>query len=46
MLNRGDPAMWDELYAVSSEVVNGTLAPAAAAERLQDGLDSWYTPGE
>ncbi|MGH9211426.1 MAG: ABC transporter substrate-binding protein [Acidimicrobiales bacterium] len=45
-LNRGDPALWDELYAVSSEVVNGTLEPAAAAQRLQDGLDSWYSPGE
>ncbi|HMG43311.1 MAG TPA: ABC transporter substrate-binding protein [Acidimicrobiales bacterium] len=45
-LNRGDPAMWDELYAVSSEVVNGTLTPADAAQRLQEGLDSWYTPSE
>jgi raffinose/stachyose/melibiose transport system substrate-binding protein len=45
-LNRGDPALWDELYAVASEVVNGTLEPAAAAQRLQEGLDSWYTPGE
>jgi len=45
-LNRGDPALWDELYAVSSEVVNGTLEPAAAAQRLQDGPDSWYRPGE
>jgi raffinose/stachyose/melibiose transport system substrate-binding protein len=44
-LNRGDPALWDEVYAVSSEVVNGTLTPAAGAQRLQDGLDSWYTPG-
>jgi raffinose/stachyose/melibiose transport system substrate-binding protein len=44
-LNRGDPALWDEVYAVSSEVVNGTMTPAAGAQRLQDGLDSWYTPG-
>ena len=44
-LNRGDPALWDEVYAVSSEVVNGTLTPAAGGQRLQDGLDSWYTPG-
>jgi raffinose/stachyose/melibiose transport system substrate-binding protein len=44
-LNRGDPALWDELYAAASEVVNGTVTPADAAQRLQDGLDSWYTPG-
>lgn len=43
-LNRGEPALWDELYAVSSEVVNGTLTPADGAQRLQEGLDSWYTP--
>lgn len=43
-LNRGEPALWDELYAVASEVVNGTLSPADGAQRLQDGLDSWYTP--
>ena len=44
-LNRGEPALWDELYAVASEVVNGTLTPADGAQRLQEGLDSWYTPG-
>jgi raffinose/stachyose/melibiose transport system substrate-binding protein len=43
-LNRGEPALWDELYAVASEVVNGTLTPADGARRLQEGLDSWYTP--
>lgn len=43
-LNRGEPALWDELYAVASEVVNGTLTPADGAKRLQEGLDSWYTP--
>jgi raffinose/stachyose/melibiose transport system substrate-binding protein len=43
-LNRGEPALWDELYAVASEVVNGTLTPADGAQRLQEGLDSWYTP--
>lgn len=43
-LNRGDPALWDELYAVASEVVNGTTTPADGAKRLQEGLDSWYEP--
>lgn len=46
ILNRGEPALWDELYEVSSEVVNGTLSPGDGATRLQDGLDGWYTPGE
>jgi raffinose/stachyose/melibiose transport system substrate-binding protein len=45
-LNRGEPALWDELYEVSSDVVNGTLTPADGAQRLQEGLDAWYTPGE
>ena len=44
-LNRGEPALWDELYAVASEVVNGTMTPAAGAQRLQKGLDGWYKPG-
>ncbi|HEY8546198.1 MAG TPA: ABC transporter substrate-binding protein [Acidimicrobiales bacterium] len=44
-LNRGEPALWDELYAVASEVVNGTLRPTDGAQRLQEGLDGWYTPG-
>jgi raffinose/stachyose/melibiose transport system substrate-binding protein len=43
-LNRGDPALWDEVYAVSSEVVNGTMTPADGAARLQEGLDGWYEP--
>jgi raffinose/stachyose/melibiose transport system substrate-binding protein len=44
-LNRGEPALWDELYEVASEVVNGTTTPADGAQRLQEGLDGWYTPG-
>jgi raffinose/stachyose/melibiose transport system substrate-binding protein len=44
-LNRGEPALWDELYEVASGVVNGTVKPADGAKRLQEGLDGWYKPG-
>jgi raffinose/stachyose/melibiose transport system substrate-binding protein len=44
-LNRGEPALWDELYEVSTQVVNGTVSPADGARRLQEGLDAWYEPG-
>lgn len=39
-LNRGEPALWDELYAVASEVVNGTTTPADGAQRLQEDRKS------
>jgi len=25
-------------------VINGTLTPEEAAQEIQDGLDSWYSP--
>ncbi len=44
ILSRGEPNLENEMWAVSASVLNGTLTPADAAQRLQDGLDSWYTP--
>ena len=44
ILSRGTPNLENELWAVSAAVVNGTMTPADAAKRIQDGLDSWYTP--
>jgi raffinose/stachyose/melibiose transport system substrate-binding protein len=46
ILSRGEPNLENELWAVSASVLNGTLTPADAAQRLQDGLDAWYTPGQ
>lgn len=44
ILSRGEPNLEDELWATSAAVLNGDLSPEAAAERLQQGLDAWYTP--
>ncbi|MGI9599220.1 MAG: ABC transporter substrate-binding protein [Acidimicrobiales bacterium] len=44
ILSRGEPNLEDELWATSAGVINGDLTPEEAAQRLQDGLDSWYTP--
>ena len=44
ILSRGEPNLEDELWATSAGVVNGDLTPDAAAQRLQEGLDNWYTP--
>ena len=44
ILSRGEPNLEDELWATSAGVLNGDLSPAEASQRLQDGLDAWYTP--
>jgi raffinose/stachyose/melibiose transport system substrate-binding protein len=44
ILSRGEPNLENELWRVSAEVMNTTLAPADAAQQIQDGLDKWYTP--
>ena len=45
ILSRGeDINLENEMWAVSASVLNGTLTPVDAAQRLQDGLDTWYTP--
>jgi raffinose/stachyose/melibiose transport system substrate-binding protein len=44
ILSRGTPNLENELWNVSAQVLNGTMAPDAAAKQLQDGLDKWYKP--
>lgn len=44
ILNRGTPALGNELWITSSNVINGTQTPEQAAKQLQDGLDAWYKP--
>lgn len=44
VLDRGQPNMERELWDVNAQVLNGTLAPEAAAVRLQDGFSKWYKP--
>ena len=44
ILSRGEPNLEQELWATSAAVLDGTMTPQEAVQRLQDGLDSWYTP--
>jgi raffinose/stachyose/melibiose transport system substrate-binding protein len=46
ILSRGTPNLENEFWVTGSSVINGTLTPEAAAQRLQKGLDSWYKPGK
>jgi raffinose/stachyose/melibiose transport system substrate-binding protein len=44
ILSRGTPNLENETWNASANVINGTETPADAAARLQEGLESWYTP--
>lgn len=44
VLNRGQPRMESELWNVSSQVLNGRLAPKDGAARIQNGVTKWYKP--
>ena len=44
ILSRGEPNLENELWRVSAAVINGNLTPEEAAQEIQDGLDSWYSP--
>lgn len=45
ILSRGTPNLENEYWVTGSSVINGTMTPEAAAQRLQKGLDAWYKPG-
>jgi raffinose/stachyose/melibiose transport system substrate-binding protein len=44
ILSRGEPNLENELWRVTSQVMNGALTPADAAAEIQTGLESWYQP--
>ncbi|MBD9446136.1 MULTISPECIES: ABC transporter substrate-binding protein [unclassified Rhizobium] len=46
ILSRGTPNLENETWVASANVVNGTVTPADAAKKLQDGLDSWFKPAK
>jgi raffinose/stachyose/melibiose transport system substrate-binding protein len=46
ILNRGTPNLENELWNVTSQVMNGSMTPAAAGDQIQKGLDSWYKPSK
>ena len=38
IISRGTPNLWNEMWVVSANVVNGTQTPQDAAAQLQKGL--------
>jgi raffinose/stachyose/melibiose transport system substrate-binding protein len=44
ILSRGTPNLENETWNAAANVIRGTETPEAAAERLQQGLASWYEP--
>jgi raffinose/stachyose/melibiose transport system substrate-binding protein len=46
ILSRGTPNLENELWNVSSQVLNGAETPEAGAKQLQEGLDKWYKPAK
>jgi raffinose/stachyose/melibiose transport system substrate-binding protein len=46
IMSRGTPSMENELWNVSSQVLNGKMAAKDAATQIQTGFAKWYTPGK
>lgn len=44
ILSRGTPNLWNDMWVISANVINGTTTPEEAAAELQEGLASWYEP--
>ena len=44
ILSRGNPNLENQLWNVSSQVINGTMTPEDAAKETQAGLEKWYKP--
>ena len=44
-LSRGVPNTTNQEQTVIEGIINGTMTPQQAAQTLQDGLASWYKPG-
>ena len=42
ILSRGEPALSNELWTLTANVINGTMTPAEAAAGAQKNLDAWY----
>jgi raffinose/stachyose/melibiose transport system substrate-binding protein len=46
ILSRGTPNLENAFWVEGSNVINGIDSPAAAAAKLQQGLDRWYKPAK
>lgn len=46
IMSRGTPSMENELWNVSSQVINKKMTPKDAAAQIQTGFAKWYTPAK
>jgi raffinose/stachyose/melibiose transport system substrate-binding protein len=46
IMSRGTPSMENELWNVSSQVINLKMTPKDAAQQIQTGFAKWYTAGK
>jgi raffinose/stachyose/melibiose transport system substrate-binding protein len=46
IMSRGTPSMENELWNVSSQVINQKMTPKDAAAQIQTGFAKWYTPAK
>ena len=44
IISRGTPNLWNDMWVVSANVINGTQTAQDGAAQLQKGLASWYAP--
>lgn len=44
ILSRGEPNNELDLWNYSAQVLNGTISPEEAANKVQEGLAAWYEP--
>ncbi len=44
ILSRGEPALGNQLWTITANVINGSLSPEDAAKEAQANLDGWYKP--
>ena len=44
ILSRGEPNTWNNLWTVSSNILNDAATPEEATAALQEGLEAWYEP--
>ncbi len=44
ILSRGEPALGNQLWTLTANVINGSQTPEDAAKEAQANLDGWYKP--
>ncbi len=44
IISRGTPNLWNDMWVISANVINGTQTPEDGMAQLQKGLAAWYPP--